>query len=519
MPHSRLARISTAALAAVAVVALALITDTQAEQASATNATSSSSPRANLDRQIARHGRPQVFVIVVDGLDGDKYDKGSLPFLKKLVGRRGTYYRESRSIMVAETNSNHTAMLTGAYGGKSGIVANDYALYPAAGKSSVDGCPVSGTGPGPRAAGLDPACVKAQTLFQQTARARSGKRITTAGIFGKPKLGTLYAAKRSNGSYAADYLWAPCPESGSRPDYCADVPLPVAGYADDKTTMDALLEAARGGVVGEDGKRRPPSYTFVNLPQVDYTGHGFGRGREYDQAVANAQVQLRRFVGQQRKLGRWKKTVLMVVSDHSMGSTPGEVSLTERFIQAGIPPERFFIVDNGSLDMVYLTDRQAADRDDLLKQMRSVALGSSTGDVSVDEALYRRPNAADGGDRHTLSRVHPRWRMGNPLVGDLIVTVKPGGKFVDPVNPLAGNHGSPYTTDNTILVTGGWKGLARRGTIRGKRGRRFDDTARNPGQAENVDVAPTVSALLGLRPPRDNQGRVLWEVVSRKGRR
>ena len=32
----------------------------------------------------------------------------------------------------------------------------------------------------------------------------------------------------------------------------------------------------------------------------------------------------------------------------------------------------------------------------------------------------------------------------------------------------------------------------------------FDDTLANPGQAENVDVAPTVMGLFGLAAPRDN---------------
>ncbi|MFM9022711.1 MAG: alkaline phosphatase family protein [Solirubrobacterales bacterium] len=504
-------------VAAAAVLAVLALQTPASSQPAADEAAGSAASKSSLARQLARYGKPQVFVIVVDGLDGDKYDDGSLPFFRSLVRQRGTYYKESRSIMVAETNPNHTAMLTGAYGGKSGIPGNAYALYAAAGESSVNGCPVNGTGPGPHEALLDPACVRAQTIFQATAGASSGEPITTAGIFGKPKLGTLYAARRNGGAYAADYLWAPCPPSGKRPDYCADVPTPTFGYADDATTMDAVLAAARDGVAGEDGQRRAPGYTFVNLPQVDYTGHENGRGREYDQAVANAQVQLRRLVSQQQQLGRWNRTVLIVTSDHSMGSTPGQISLTELFVKAGIPADRFLVTGNGSLDMVYLTDRSAADRDQLLKRMRTIALGASNGEASVDEALYRLPNAADGGARFTLKRVHPQWRMDEPLVGDLVVTQKPGGRFAEPINPLAGNHGSPFTTDNFTMVTGGWKGLARNGTLKGKVGKRFDDTARNPGQAENVDLAPTATALLGLGLPRDNQGRVLREAFVRVG--
>ena len=53
----------------------------------------------------------------------------ALKTVKGLVDKRGTYYQESRAIAVAETNPNHTAMITGAYGDTSGIPANDFYLY------------------------------------------------------------------------------------------------------------------------------------------------------------------------------------------------------------------------------------------------------------------------------------------------------------------------------------------------------------------------------------------------------
>ena len=42
----------------------------------------------------------------------------------------------------------------------------------------------------------------------------------------------------------------------------------------------------------------------------------------------------------------------------------------------------------------------------------------------------------------------------------------------------------------------------------------FDDTTSNPGQAENVDVAPTVMGLFGLQPPTGNAGRFLSEAFN-----
>ena len=72
-----------------------------------------------------------------------------------------------------------------------------------------------------------------------------------------------------------------------------------------------------------------------------------------------------------------------------------------------------------------------------------------------------------------------------------------GGAFNEP-NPLTGNHGGPQTRDNFFAVIGGGP-LVRPQAIASAQDPRFDDTERNPGQAENVDVAPTVTRLLGER--------------------
>lgn len=454
----------------------------------------------------ARSAKPLVYIFVLDGLDGDQYDRGRLPFVKSIVAKRGSYYQQSRAIMIAETNPNHTAMITGAYGDTSGIPANTFALY-GNGAASVDGCPLTTKGSGPTEAGLAPQCVTAQTFFQSTATKKVRNRITSAGIFGKPKLATLYSAKRSKKKYAADYLWTPC--TTATPDYCRKSPVSF-GYADDKGTMNAVLSSVRKGVKTEGGKRKKPNLTFVNMPTPDLTGHLNGVGKDYNKAAVAADAQLKRFVRQQKKLGLWSRTVMFVVSDHSMGTTARKTSLKEMLIAAGIPEDSFVVADNGGSEMIYLADRTSPDRFALLQKMREVTLSGGT-TTGIDEALYREANPLDGGDANTVDAVHPAWRLGGERTGDLIVTQRPGGAFAEPVDPTKGGHGGPYTTDNFFTITGGWKGLAKNGLIPGQAGPRFDDTLVNPGQAENVDVAPTAMRLLGLDPPRDNQGRVLTE--------
>ena len=281
--------------------------------------------------------------------------------------------------------------------------------------------------------------------------------------------------------------------------YCRDVPVnPATGYAaSDAIVMDEVLRSVREGVPA-DGAVKRPNLSFVNFPQIDSAGHATGTGAAYEAAIGIADDELRRFADQQRSLGLWGRTVMLVVSDHSMDTTPTGLA-GPPVPRGGLSSDDYLIVQNGSVDMVYLKDRGRADRDAVLARMRAAAL------PAADEALYRVPNAADGGAAHTLAAVHPGWRIAGERTGDLFVTRGAGAAWSDPANPLTGNHGGPQTTDNTFAVISGGD-LVRQQAVGGVVGPRFDDTLANPGSAQNVDVAPTVLALLGRGAPGRQRG-------------
>jgi len=467
---------------------------------------------------------PLVYVFVVDGLDGDRVDQGRAPFLSRLLaggeGARSTYYRESRSIMVAETNNNHAAMATGAYADRSGIPGNAFAIQGQT--ESEDSCaPASAAGGGVTVvSGENANCLQAETLFQAAQRQRDPGDITTAGIFGKPKLGRIFSARQADGSLFADFLTAPCEtQEGSNPDYCTERidDNPGTGTAvDDREVMDEVIRTIDQGVPA-DGQTKLPNLTFVNFPTVDQAGHATGAGSAYDQAIAMADAEIERFVESQKRKGLWSRTAMIVLSDHSMDSTPEKTSLGQRFTAAGIPSSAYEIVQNGSAALVYLTDRQDPARFDLLRRLRMAAEGPEAAlglGSPVLEALYREDNPVDGGAANTVRARHPGWRLEGDRVGDLVVTHRPAGAFSDPINPLAGNHGGPQTRDNFFAVIGGGS-FVRQQAIGGQAitsgANVFDDTLLNPGQAENVDIAPTVLRLLGRSGPAQNSGRFLAE--------
>ncbi|CAA9471177.1 MAG: hypothetical protein AVDCRST_MAG30-119 [uncultured Solirubrobacteraceae bacterium] len=471
-------------------------------------------------------GGALVYVFVLDGLDGDRVDRGGAPFLSSLMAgqadARSTYFRESRAIMIAETNPNHVAMATGAYGNRSGIPGNAFAVYgrPPDGDSCPDG-PLDESKPPVETSGESPSCLRAETMFATAQRGPDPGRIVTAGIFGKPKLSRIFAGKADPQRFDADYLWTPCVRQDDDTPYCKQVPNRVFDeYALlDATVMDEVLRTVRQGVPGDGrtftGGGSRPNLTFVNFPGVDNSGHGTGAGAEYDRAILSADDEIERFVAQQKQLGLWNRTVMVVLSDHSMDSTPEKTTLAQRFNAAGISSSAYEIVQNGSAALVYLTNRTSPDRFTLLKRMREAAtnganpLSQLAGPPAV-EALYREPNPADGDQANTLDGRHPAWRLTGERTGDLVVYSQSNTSFNDPINPLAGNHGGPQTRDNFFAVVGG-SDLVNQRAIEGAQDPLFDDTERNPAQAENVDVAPTVMRLLGRPAPAQSEGRFLAE--------
>jgi phosphonoacetate hydrolase len=453
---------------------------------------------------LAHAERPIVYAVVIDGLDGDRVDEGKAPFISSLLAERATYYRESRSVMIAETNPNHVAMMTGAYGDASGLPGNAFAIY--APLASEDSCQATGPPDETRAptvtSGESAGCLRAETVFGAIRRQGNPEALLTAAIFGKPKLGRIFAGGD------VGHLWAPCSPGPDDDSYCGQVPTnPVTGYAvDDRTVMDEVLRTIREGI--GPAKLRP-DFTFVNLHQVDSAGHASGTGPAYDAAILQADHEIQRLVDELRSRDEWRRTVLILLSDHSMDTTLQKTNLTGAFEGGGISGDDFVAAQNGSVDMVYLANRQAGGRFELLRRMRERALATA----GVNEALYREPNPEDGGDAHTLAAMHPAWQLAGERTGDLVVTHDSGGAFSDPGsfdNPLTGNHGGPQTRDNFFAVIGGGPAV-RNQTLSGTRDPLFDDTLSNRGQAENVDVAPTVMRLFGLAAPRDNSGRFLSE--------
>ena len=169
--------------------------------------------------------RPIVYVVVLDGLDGDRIEQGKAPFISSMLAGEtasGTYYPQSRSVIPAETNPNHTAMMSGAFPGRSGVPANAFALYaPTGGEDCIPTGPFDFRVMPTETSGASATCPTAEMTFEAIKRQGNPDELASAGIFGKPKLGRIFAAQNFQpDSYDADYLWAPCSSGADDDTYC-----------------------------------------------------------------------------------------------------------------------------------------------------------------------------------------------------------------------------------------------------------------------------------------------------------
>lgn len=388
--------------------------------------------------------RAHVYLIVVDGLDAGFVTRELMPVLFT-DGPPHTI----RATMPTRTNPSHVSLFTGVYPDAHGVTGNTY-------WNRVAGDPPAKTD--------DPTLIEVETLF--TVAETTSPPLMTMGVFGKPKLGRLFASVPER-QRAPDVHWTP--EPGARG---VD---PITHYADDATTMDALLRLTA---------EREPDLAGVNLADVDRTAHGFGPDDpRRTQAVRAANTALMRFLDALHAQGRWDRSIVFVTADHgfdqvapSTAVPDPEVDLATVLSRAGVTG--VVVATDGGVAHLYA----ATEPPDTATLARAAVVVRDTPGVTEVLARIAVPGVT------LLATAHPDWHLDNPRTGELLAVAAPGHQFVDADEiRLRGNHGSPRELHIPLAVLGG-----------------------HPSRAEVVasdetslaDVGATATALLGLRAPR-----------------
>ena len=262
--------------------------------------------------------------------------------------------------------------------------------------------------------------------------------------------------------------------------------------------VGAAVDVLEGRPVDSGGRsvtvQSPPNFLAVYGSDLDDAGHAEGPdGPNIAPLLAEMDRQLGRLVQAARDIGIYDRTAFIVTGDHGM--TRWERDLTQELLtaisEAGYVPEVVtpgnapgstteVVVVPGAVRIANLFLLGGADTPRAKQQIK--------------DALEGIPNVAGVLDESDLEEL----RAG-PKVGEFVVEAEAPWGFVPPRKAGGGSggaHGSTGEINVPLLLSGA-----------GLRG----DAA--PRDARLVDIAPTVCALLGVRPPRDAQGRVLSESV------
>ena len=416
---------------------------------------------------VAASERQHVYLVIVDGLDARFATAARMPALfdQRVRGGRSSLFTDAHAVMPARTNPNHVTLLTGTYPQAHGITGNAY-------WRRERGAPVEK---------LDAAAlIEVETLFTVAEATRPA--LVTLGVFGKPKLGRLFAAVPGR-QRAPDQLWSPERAAPADRD-------PATGYSPDAVTMDALLTLSATA---------EPDRAVVNLADVDRMGHAHGpESEEYATAVRRAGDAVARLVGELKARRRWSHSVVIVTADHGFDAltpTPDRphtvITLAPVLERAGVAHVQ--LAADGGVEHVYADvlardAREVGEAGTTLARVAEIARATA----GVAEVLARLPVPGVA----ALDAVHPQWHLLHERAGDLLLVAARGHEFVDPFDPvdaaLRGNHGGPGECTVPLLVTGGYAGL--------------EAAPAGSASPSLADVGATVAALLALRPPRRIDG-------------
>lgn len=279
---------------------------------------------------------------------------------------------------------------------------------------------------------------------------------------------------------------------------------------------EIVLDFAKDLIVAENiGKDDATDYLSISFSSTDYVGHLFGASsleaeanlHRLDRTLAN----LLRFVD--KKVGL-DQTLIVLSADHGASEAPGYLNslgiggnyfsfddvdktagmaalkaefgvageLIDQFYQPYLYLNREAITDRG-LDFATVSRRVAEE----LRKLPGIAYAVSSNDLRkgavvqtpATEAILANFNADRSGDIYVV--FDPHWFVSE----------------FDGVSVTA-SHGQPWAYDTHVPVI--WMGP---GIESGRFARRV----------ETVDVAPTISAYLGVKYPSGSRGSVMTEIT------
>lgn len=411
----------------------------------------------------APSGGPMVIVISIDGFPAYMFEDPKLPAptLQRLI-RDGATAKGMTIVNPTVTWPNHTTLATGVAPAKHGVLYNGLLTAEPGKPAKVE------------QKNRD-VLVKAPTVYDAAFKAG----LTTAEVDWVPP--------QTGGTITWSFEENPDPNGVVEKEMVAAGLITTAELQDFKKGnpqwRDIMWTRAASHIV----KAHRPNLLFFHLLNLDATHHKYGQKTPAAlSAISLADARVAELLAAVEESGMKDRTTVIVVADHGFKTAKRSIKPNAALVKAGfaklegakIVSCSASVVPEGGTAMVYLRGADAAEVGVKVRETLSTLEG-------VDKVWTPDQYAALG---------YPDPKV-NAQMADFVLTAKPGYGFSgaaegEPVVDVAegayvGLHGYPAEDPdmNAIFIAYG-RGI--------KKGARIDTL-------RNVDVAPTVAALLGLK--------------------
>jgi predicted AlkP superfamily pyrophosphatase or phosphodiesterase len=433
-----------------------------------------------------------VLVVVWDGMRPDFVSEKNTPALWKLA-QEGVVFRNHHSVYPSATNVNGTALVTGVYPGHSGVIANyEY-------RSGIDR--------------KHPIAVELPAVVEKGDQLSGGKYIsfpTIAELVQKAGGRTAIATTKTVGLLLDRHVDPASPKNGVTlfvgkalpPDALAPIvaalgPFPSAHLQQDAWTTKALTEFL--------WKEGVPDFSVLWLGNPDLAEHESAPGAPAALAATkSADENLASVLSTLDRRGVRETTDVFVVSDHGFSTIKRSVDLRKILRDAGFSAQTEFndepksgdimLVGNGGSVLFYVEGHDAEVRRRLVEFLQQADFAGiiftkepMPGTFRLDQARIASTEAPDVVMAFRWNEKKNQFGIPGMIDADW---QRGAGK---------GTHAtlSRFDMHNTLIAAG----------PDFHRGKMTDLPS------GNVDLAPTILRILGIKAPQQLDGRVLSEAM------
>lgn len=435
-----------------------------------------------------------IVVVVWDGMRPDFVTEQNTPTLYQLA-RDGVFFQNHHAVFLSSTEVNATAMATGAYPNRSGILGNREYRPNIDPLKRIDVQSLEAVRKGDEVTHNH--YLQLPTLAEILQHA--GKRTAIAGTKPVALLLDRLEAGRACGDCVNLFGRKTVPPAAE-----GGLNLPV--FTPPETPNSRQDEATTQALIGPMWDKGVPTFSLLWLSEPDNAQHVTGPGSPVSlKAMKGSDDNLARVFKELAARGIREKTDVFVISDHGFSTISRSVDVADVLKKAGFnavrefqqPPSKgnIMVIGNGGTVLLYVIGHDPKLIQKLAEFLQTQDFAGviftrqpMEGTFTLDQV---RINTADAPD----IAVSLRWTGVKNAVGI-------AGSIASDTwyGPGQGIHSSlsPFDMRNTLVATGP---DFRHGLI-------------NELPSGNIDLAPTILHVLGVSAPDHMDGRVLAEALA-----